>query len=607
MRVDWDVPIEMDDGLVLRADVYRPDDGGRYPVLLSYGPYAKGLAFQEGYPSAWNRMAEEHPDVVAGSTNKYQSWEVCDPEKWVPDGYVCLRIDARGCGRSPGHIDHFSPRETQDLYDCIEWAAVQPWSDGKIGISGVSYYAMNQWAVASRQPPHLVAMIPWEGAAEWYRDSTHHGGILCTFWDNWYDMQVKTVQHGLGTRGAVNSNTGELVSGSPTLSEEELAANRCAFGDDICAHPFDDEYHADRSPVWDKVAVPVPVVGQLGRPGSAPAGQLRGLHPVGVTGAVAGGARHRALDRVLHRLRGGLAEALLRALPQGRRHRLGQPAAGAPAGAPRRRFRGAGRGRLADPAHRLAPDVPARQRATALQPLRPGRHAQHEATGDGLTFLTAPTTEEMEITGPLAAKLFVSSSTADADLFVVYRVFDPDGTEVTFMGAIDPHTPIAQGWLRASHRRLDPELSEPWRPYHTHLEAAAQPLVPGEVYELDIEIWPTCIVVPPGYRIGFSVRGRDYEYGGDTSGMMLSNFKNELRGCGPFLHNDPATARRRSSRTKSPCTSARAPQLRPRPGDPACLSGRGPGGPPVAVGGASGEIAPAPSPGGPALGCPARS
>ena len=132
----------------------------------------------------------------------------------------------------------------------------------------------------------------------------------------------------------------------------------------------------------------------------------------------------------------------------------------------------------------------------------------------------------------------MSSSTADADLFVVFRVFDPDGTEVTFMGAIDPHTPIAQGWLRASHRRLDPELSEPWRPYHTHLEADAQPLVPGEIYELDIEIWPTCIVVPPGYRIGFSVRGRDYEYGGDTSGMMLSNFKNELRGCGPFLHND---------------------------------------------------------------------
>ena len=98
MRIDWDVPIKMDDGLVLRADVYRPTADGCYPVILSYGPYAKGLAFQEGYPSAWQRMVSEHPDVAYGSTNKYQNWEVVDPEKWVPDGYVCVRVDSRGDG-----------------------------------------------------------------------------------------------------------------------------------------------------------------------------------------------------------------------------------------------------------------------------------------------------------------------------------------------------------------------------------------------------------------------------------------------------------------------------------------------------------------------------
>src|SRR5438445_12452810 len=66
MRIDWDVPIKMDDGLVLRADVYRPEKEGRFPVILSYGPYAKGLAFQDGYPSAWQRMVAEHPDVAHG-------------------------------------------------------------------------------------------------------------------------------------------------------------------------------------------------------------------------------------------------------------------------------------------------------------------------------------------------------------------------------------------------------------------------------------------------------------------------------------------------------------------------------------------------------------
>ena len=104
------------------------------------------------------------------------------------------------------------------------------------------------------------------------------------------------------------------------------------------------------------------------------------------------------------------------------------------------------------------------------------------------------------------------------------------------MGAIDPHTPIAQGWLRASHRKLDQQLSEPWRPYHTHDES--QPLEPGKPVMLDIEIWPTSIVVPPGYRLALSVRGRDYEWQKST-GARLSNFKNELRGCGPFLHDDP--------------------------------------------------------------------
>jgi len=109
------------------------------------------------------------------------------------------------------------------------------------------------------------------------------------------------------------------------------------------------------------------------------------------------------------------------------------------------------------------------------------------------------------------------------------------GAEVVFQGALDPHTPVGQGWLRASHRKLDPVLSMPWRPYHAHDER--QPLVPGEVVELDIEIIPTSIVVPAGYRIALSIRGRDYEYEGEAA--TLSNMKHPMRGCGPFVHDDP--------------------------------------------------------------------
>jgi predicted acyl esterase len=159
-----------------------------------------------------------------------------------------------------------------------------------------------------------------------------------------------------------------------------------------------------------------------------------------------------------------------------------------------------------------------------------------DALGDGATFLTDPMPAATEITGPVAAKLNISSSTEDADIFLVLRVFAPDMKEVTFQGALDPHTPIGQGWLRASHRKLDKTLTLPFRPYHTHDEK--QPLKPGEVYALDIEIVPTCIVVPKGWRVGLSVRGRDYVYPGGSGGR-LSNMKNEFTGCGPFLHDDP--------------------------------------------------------------------
>jgi uncharacterized protein len=537
MRIDWDAPIPMDDGIVLRADVFRPLREGRYPVLLSYGPYAKGLAFQDGYPSAWQRMASKHPDVTAGSSNKYQNWEVVDPEKWVPHDYACVRVDSRGCGCSPGFIDHFSPRETKDFYDCIEWGSAQPWSSGKVGLTGVSYYGINQWQVASMQPPHLAAMCVWEGAADWYRDMTHHGGILCTFWENWYDMQVKTVQHGAGESGRRSRVTGERVCGPPELTQSQLAMNRCDFGAEIREHPLDDEYHKERSPVWAKVKVPLLTAANWGGQGLHPRGNFEGF----VRAASkqkwleVHGLEHwthyytdygrelqlKFFDHFLHGKQNGWQQQPKVLLQLRHADRFVErtedewPIA-------RTKWT------------RLHLDPAA---GALLQKATPAAAAlSFDAMGDGVTFLSPPLQAETEITGPSALKLNVSSSTADADLFVVLRVFAPDLKEVIFQGAIDPHTPIAQGWLRASHRKLDRKLSTPYRPYHTH--DRKQPLKAGEVVELDIEIWPTSIVVPAGYRIGLSVGGRDYEYGG-ASGGKLSNFKNELKGCGPFLHNDP--------------------------------------------------------------------
>jgi uncharacterized protein len=537
MRIDWNVTIAMDDGLKLRADVFRPVAEGRYPVILTYGPYAKGLAFQDGYPSAWQRMADQHPDVTAGSSNLYQSWEVVDPEKWVSHDYACVRVDSRGCGCSPGYIDHFSPRETKDFYDCIEWAAVQSWSNGKVGLNGISYYAINQWHVASLQPPHLAAMCIWEGAADWYRDMTHHGGILCTFWENWYDMQVKTVQYGAGERGKRSRVHGELVCGPEFLSDRELAKNRSDFGAEIFVHPLDDAYHKARSPNWSKVKTPFLSAANWGGQGLHPRGNFEGFMRAAAKQKwlEAHGIEHwthfytdygrdlqlRFFDYFLHGKKNGWDKHPPVQLQV--RH-IDRFVERAESEWPLKRTQWTKL--YLDPTGRLAENKPANKKSVL----------RFEAMGDGITFLAAPLERETEITGPSAVKLFVSSSTTDADIFVVLRVFSPDMKEVVFQGAIDPHTPIGQGWLRASHRQLDKKLSKPYRPYHTH--GKKQPLKSGEVVALDVEIWPTSIVAPAGYRIALTIRGKDYAYPG-ASGGRLSNFKNELTGCGPFLHDDP--------------------------------------------------------------------
>jgi predicted acyl esterase len=536
MLIEWDVGIWMDDGLVLRADVFRPAGPGAHPVILSYGPYAKGLPFQAGYPDQWQRLAEEHPEVLRGSSGRYQNWEVVDPEKWVPDGYACVRVDSRGAGRSAGFLDPFCARETRDFYLCIEWAGQQAWSNGKVGLLGISYYAINQWHLASRQPPHLAAICPWEGAADWYRDMVRHGGIVCTFWDNWMRKQVVTVQHGLGDRGPVNPITGQPVAGSETLSDEELAARRIDLRRAILSHPLDGAYHWERSPDWSRVTVPLLSAANWGGQGLHPRGNFEGFVRAASTEKwleVHGlehwtefytdygtGLQKRFFDHYLKGVANGW-ERQPRVLLQIRHADRFVSRAEDAWPIPRTRWT---RCYLDAASRTLAPQPAARAEALDC-----------EALGDGVTFVGPPVGEETEITGPMAAKLYISSSTADADVFAVVRAFDPTGREIDFQGALDPHTPIAQGWLRASHRRLDPALSTEWRPYHSH--DRLDPLVPGHVYELDVEIWPTSLVLPPGHRIALTITGKDFERPGP--GLQMKSFANPLRGSGPFLHNDP--------------------------------------------------------------------
>ncbi len=537
MRIEWDAPITMDDGVVLRADVFRPLGDGRYPVILSYGPYAKGLAFQEGYKSAWTRLIAAFPDAVEGSSNKYQNWELVDPEKWVPDGYAIVRVDSRGAGRSPGYLEVWSPREARDIYECVEWAGTQAWSTGKVGISGISYYAMNQWHAAPLRPPHLAALVIWEGSSDYYRELARHGGILCDFLSSWYGRQVVQVQHGVGARGAVSQVTGEPIAGPPTLPEEEIAKSRADVPGDALRHRFIDDYYKARSWAFEKIDVPLLSSANWGGVGLHPRGNFEGFARVGTTQKWLEVHGDTHFSHYYSNYGASLQRRFLGHFLKGEDTGWDkQPRVQLNIRRPGEHFtlRDENEWPLARTQWTKFYLQPG-DFGLSKEPPRGETTLAYATTGDGLTFLTPPMTEEMEITGPVAAKLFVSSDTSDADLFVVLRVFDPQGKEVVFIGSNDPRTPVGLGWLRASHRKLDPARALPYRPWHTHDEQ--WPLTPGVPVELDIEIWPTCIVVPPGHRVGLSVRGKDYEYDGSDAALPYAPYP--MKGVGPFTHTDP--------------------------------------------------------------------
>ncbi|QDC37777.1 CocE/NonD family hydrolase [Sphingobium fuliginis] len=534
--VSWNVPIPARDGTILRADIFRPADGGRCPALLSYGPYAKGLAFQDGYPAQWESLIRDYPEVARDTTTELAVWETPDPERWVPFGYAIVRVDSRGAGQSPGMIDPWSTDESKDLYDCIEWAAAQAWCTGRVGLAGVSYYAMNQWTVAAMQPPHLAAICPFEGASDLYRDGIRHGGILSTFLQRWFPVQVLHVQNGLGSRAPISRMTGTGIAGDVDLSDEELSARRVDIAQLVQEAVFENEYTESRTADLSKITVPLLSCGNWGGQGM----HLRG----NVEGFLGAGSNQKWLE--LH----------------GREHwtefytDYGV--------ALQRQFfdhflKGADNGWDKRPpvllqvrhvdgfVEREEAEWPiARTRwtdfhldASRLSLSRTALDTEasigFQALSESVTFWSDPFEEDTEITGPLAAKLFAASTTTDADIFLALRLYDPDRKEVLFVGATDPNCPLSLGWLRASHRKLDAQRSLPYRPFHPH--DRAEPLEPGARYELDIEIWPTSIVVPKGFMVAVTISGTDYHH--DLPEPWPQVYGVPLRGVSVMTHDDP--------------------------------------------------------------------
>jgi len=531
MVFDKDVDVRMRDGAVLKANVFRPKDAGKYPVIMTFGPYGKDVHIKEFQPGAWDVLTKRYPQILAQSSCKYLVFETPDPELWVPHGYVVVKVDSRGAGKSAGKLDVNSPAEFRDFYDAIQWAGTAPWSSGKIGLLGISYYAAGQWAIAARRPPHLAALLPWQGTYDFFRDRTRADGIFSAgFLARWWARSVLGNQYGNPDSPFHDIDTGALNTGPTRLSPTELKANREDYIANVLAHPTLDAWYRERIPELEKIELPTLAVANWGGLALHLRGTIAGY--MGISSRekwlkVQSGPyfitflmpetvamQRRFFDRYLKGIDNGWekeprVEVEMRSVDDKVARKIAASAWPLPETQWTRLY--------LDPAAKtLGPAAP-KGAATASYP----------AMSEGVTFTTAPFERDTEMVGPVKLRLHVSSSTDDMDMFATLRAFAPDGKEVVFFSSTAPKAPVSQGWLRVSQRKLDPARTTEYRPYHPHDET--QKLAPGEVYPIDVEIWPTSIALPKGYRLALTLQGQDFDRPGEP----------RETGTGWFTHDDP--------------------------------------------------------------------
>ena len=307
-----------------------PAAEGRYGVLMGCGPYAKGLHFEDGRAGPWQaNFAKSTRTFWRDEAIVTRAGSISIPEKWVPHGYVCVRVNSRGTGRSPGLCRSLvTARDQGSLRLHRVGRHTRPWSNGKVGLTGISYLAMNQWQVAAMQPPHLAAICPWEGVADHYRDCRRHGGILSTFMMRWFEARIPIAQYGVGERGHRNRITGKPVCGDETMTEEELVRNRADLVREMRDHRLLDGHFDRLNPDLSKIAVPLLSAGNWGGQGMHLRGNCEGFVRASSRQKWLRAARSGTLDALLYRLRTRAAEALLRPLSARDRQRLGQAAPG---------------------------------------------------------------------------------------------------------------------------------------------------------------------------------------------------------------------------------------------------------------------------------------
>ena len=494
--VDWNVPIAVRDGTILRANVFRPASGEPVPVVMCAHPYGKDALPQRRlgrYQPPMQYRVFHQPEPIAFSA--WTGWEGPDPAFWVPQGFAVVNLDLRGFGKSDGTGELLSDQQGDDEHDVIEWVAAQPWCTGRVGLLGVSYLAISQYRAAATRPPHLAAICPWEGFTDMYRDFACPGGVRENgFLAMWSKMTLK------GGR----------------VTEDPLAEQR--------ARPLIDDWWRSRNPALEQIEVPMLVCGSFS-------------------------------DHLLHSR--GSFEAFRRTGSQRKwlwTHRSGKWSTfySAQATDVQLRFfdhflRDADNGWEDEPPVRIAvhdggpnpveirhaPDWPPPDVAWTDLHLQPGgvlgdtqavsSGTAEWANADGTTRFAWRAPRDIDLIGPLVLDLAVSlDDTDDATVLAAVRLVR-NGVEVPFEGSYGfDRDVVTHGWLRVSHRALDQERSLDWLPVHAHTRA--EPVAPGELVNLSIPLLPQATRLRAGDELVLELRSTWLFPRNPVSGQMPARY-----------------------------------------------------------------------------------
>ncbi len=483
MLIERNVAVALRDGVKILVDIFRPANEQPAPPIIAWTPYGKhqnGLATYSANPGC---------GVTADMVSPYATFEGPDPLYWVPHGYAVVHADIRGTWHSEGDATFVSPENAEDFYDLIEWAGTQPWSNGKVGASGVSYLAASQWRVAELRPPHLAAINPWEGRADTYRELARHGGIPDTWF--WWNRIIP--------------NWGTGTTRIEDLRRETLE------------HPLYDAFWESKCAQFEKIVTPAFIVACWGDQGLHARGTLEGFRRISseekwlLVHGRKKWAHYYTPENVAqlkdffdHFLKG--QSTAVTSWPRVRlevreRYFVGKtrPFAGWPVPGTRyqKLFLDAVDGSLRDaPVSRLG--------SISYSALGSGPGAQRAE----FDFLF---TEAAALVGHMKLHIVMAADTTDdMDIFVGVYKFDADGNHVPFaFYSFFEDGPVALGWLRASHRELDPQRSTEFLPVLMHKRELK--VAPGARTPLDIEIWPSGTRFAAGERLRLIVQGTDLQ------------------------------------------------------------------------------------------------